>query len=140
VPASAADPAAPGRRSAAVSLYVAGFTTAFGAHSIAANLGGYAGPARAAAGAGRAAGGNFHLTYGGGSTSWGDANRRLSPQRPLLGTGGGESRPPDGVGGRLSFSTAFLTRVQERGSFTRADSRRGWRLLAARAIRVGRWW
>jgi MFS transporter, DHA1 family, tetracycline resistance protein len=41
-------PAAPGpsahaRHSAAVSLYAAGFTTAFGAHSIAANLGGYTG-------------------------------------------------------------------------------------------------
>jgi MFS family permease len=43
VPAPAADAAARGRRPAAVSLYAAGFTTAFGAHSIAANLGGYTG-------------------------------------------------------------------------------------------------
>lgn len=40
---AAPDPSAHARHSAAVSLYAAGFTTAFGAHSIAANLGGYAG-------------------------------------------------------------------------------------------------
>ncbi len=40
--ATAADPAGRRpRRAAAASLYAAGFTTAFGAHSIAANLGGY---------------------------------------------------------------------------------------------------
>lgn len=36
-----AGPDTRGRRAASVSLYAAGFTTAFGAHSIAANLGGY---------------------------------------------------------------------------------------------------
>src|SRR5712664_2218161 len=42
MPATTADPASqPPRRAAAASLYAAGFTTAFGAHSIAANLGGY---------------------------------------------------------------------------------------------------
>jgi len=42
VHATAADPAGRRpRRAAAASLYAAGFTTAFGAHSIAANLGGY---------------------------------------------------------------------------------------------------
>ncbi len=42
MPATAADPAGRRpRRAAAASLYAAGFTTAFGAHSIAANLGGY---------------------------------------------------------------------------------------------------
>lgn len=43
MPAPAAGPAARGGRAAAVALYAAGFTTAFGAHSIAANLGGYTG-------------------------------------------------------------------------------------------------
>jgi len=43
MPEAAAGPAAQRpRRAAAASLYAAGFTTAFGAHSIAANLGGYA--------------------------------------------------------------------------------------------------
>jgi MFS transporter, DHA1 family, tetracycline resistance protein len=43
MPATAAGPALQRpRRAAAASLYAAGFTTAFGAHSIAANLGGYA--------------------------------------------------------------------------------------------------
>jgi MFS transporter, DHA1 family, tetracycline resistance protein len=43
MPAATADrPASPARRAATASLYAAGFTTAFGAHSIAASLGGYA--------------------------------------------------------------------------------------------------
>jgi MFS family permease len=43
MPAPGAGPAVQRpRRAAAASLYGAGFTTAFGAHSIAANLGGYA--------------------------------------------------------------------------------------------------
>ena len=42
MPATTADPASQRpRRAAAAALYAAGFTTAFGAHSIAANLGGY---------------------------------------------------------------------------------------------------
>lgn len=40
---AAAGPSGRGGRAAAASLYAAGFTTAFGAHSIAANLGGYTG-------------------------------------------------------------------------------------------------
>ena len=43
MPATTAGPAIQRpRRAASASLYAAGFTTAFGAHSIAANLGGYA--------------------------------------------------------------------------------------------------
>jgi MFS family permease len=43
MPATMPDPAGQGpRRAAVAALYAAGFTTAFGAHSIAANLGGYA--------------------------------------------------------------------------------------------------
>lgn len=43
MPVSAAGSRTHSRRPAAASLYAAGFTTAFGAHSIAANLGGYTG-------------------------------------------------------------------------------------------------
>jgi MFS family permease len=43
MPAVTEAPVAGGTRAAVASLYAAGFTTAFGAHSIAANLGGYTG-------------------------------------------------------------------------------------------------